>query len=61
SILITIPNLSLFIRRLRDTGFPVQTIMFVLMSPSLLGVSFGILVSFRLVILAPIAFLIYFG
>ena len=61
SILITIPNLSLFIRRLRDTGFPVQTIMFVLMSPSLLGVSFGILASFRLVILAPIAFLIYFG
>ncbi|MGO2675666.1 MAG: DUF805 domain-containing protein, partial [Leuconostoc mesenteroides] len=49
------------IRRLRDTGFPVQTIMFVLMSPSLLGVSFGILASFRLVILAPIAFLIYFG
>lgn len=33
SILITIPNLSLFIRRLRDTGFPVQTIMFVLMKP----------------------------
>lgn len=61
SILITIPNLSLFIRRLRDTGFPVQTIMFVLMSPSLLGVSFGILVSIRLVILTPIAFLIYFG
>ncbi|MFT8966464.1 DUF805 domain-containing protein [Leuconostoc suionicum] len=61
SILITIPNLSLFIRRLRDTGFPVQTIMFVLMSPSLLGVSFGILVSIRLVILASIAFLIYFG
>ncbi|TYC46910.1 DUF805 domain-containing protein [Leuconostoc litchii] len=61
SLLVAIPNLSLFVRRLRDTGFPPQTVMFVLLSPTLLGVSVGLIAMFHLIVLLPVAPLIYIG
>ena len=60
-IVLFIPGLSLFIRRLRDTGFSIDQVMFVLLSPSLLWIAIEISAELRSIVLALLVILIYFG
>ncbi|CAM3123836.1 DUF805 domain-containing protein [Leuconostoc rapi] len=59
--LIFVPNLSLLIRRLRDTGLSQQVISLVLLSPILVGVLISFLSAIGLLILVPLLLFIYFG
>lgn len=59
NVLIFVPNLSLFIRRLRDTGLSQQTISIVLLSPVLIGVIISFFSAIGLLILVPLLLLIY--
>lgn len=60
-IVLFIPSLSLFIRRLRDTGFSINQVMFVLLSPSLLWIAIEISIELRSAMLVLLVILIYFG
>ncbi|ADG39780.1 MULTISPECIES: DUF805 domain-containing protein [Leuconostoc] len=61
NVLIFVPNLSLFIRRLRDTGLSQQAISIVLLSPVLIGVIISFFSAIGLLILVPLLLLIYIG
>ncbi|CBL91532.1 hypothetical protein GCM10025878_10450 [Leuconostoc gasicomitatum] len=59
SLLIFVPNISLFIRRLRDSGLPQQIIAIILFSPFLIGIFSGITVALGLLIAVPVLLLLY--
>ncbi|MBZ6008369.1 DUF805 domain-containing protein [Leuconostoc gelidum subsp. aenigmaticum] len=59
SLFIFIPNISMFIRRLRDSGLPQQIIGLILFSPFLIGILSGIITALGLLIAVPFLLLIY--
>nr|WP_263431527.1 hypothetical protein [Leuconostoc gelidum] len=59
SLFIFIPNISIFIRRLRDSGLPQQTVALILFSPFLIGILSGIITALGLLIAVPFLLLIY--
>lgn len=59
SLFIFLPNVSMLVRRLRDTGLPQQTIALILFSPFFLSIISGIMTVIGLLIIVPFLLLSY--